>query len=49
MKAAIPVLEGAGGAVTDWEGAPMGQLGGRAAPVGDRALLDEALPLLAGG
>ena len=48
IEAAIPVLEGAGGAVTDWSGDPMGQNGGRAALVGERALLDEALPLLAG-
>ncbi len=46
IEAAIPVLEGAGGMVTDWAGQPMGRFGGGAVLVGDRALLDEALPLL---
>ena len=47
IEAAIPVLAGAGGQVTDWNGAPMGRFGGQAALVGDPALLEEVLPLLA--
>ena len=46
IEAAIPVLEGAGGLVTDWRGHPMGQSGGAAVLVGDPKLLDEVLPLL---
>ncbi len=46
IEAAIPVLEGAGGSVTDWRGEPMGQSGGAAVLVGDPKLLDEVLPLL---
>jgi histidinol phosphatase-like enzyme (inositol monophosphatase family) len=43
IEAAIPLLEGAGGLVTDWRGEPVGREGGQAAIAGDRALLDEAL------
>jgi fructose-1,6-bisphosphatase/inositol monophosphatase family enzyme len=43
IEAAIPILEGAGGLVTDWQGAPIGRNGGQMAMAGDRALLDEAL------
>ncbi len=46
IDAAIPVLEGAGGFVTDWSGAPVGQFGGQVAIAGDRAVLDEALVAL---
>jgi histidinol phosphatase-like enzyme (inositol monophosphatase family) len=43
VEAAVPVIEGAGGLVTDWLGAPIGRHGGQMAIAGDRALLDEAL------
>jgi histidinol phosphatase-like enzyme (inositol monophosphatase family) len=46
IDAAIPVLEGAGGVVTDWEGQPVGPRGGQVALAGDRACLDEALVAL---
>ena len=39
----VPVVEGAGGLVTDWRGAPIGRHGGQMAIAGDQALLDEAL------
>jgi histidinol phosphatase-like enzyme (inositol monophosphatase family) len=47
IEAAIPVLAGAGGLVTDWRGATVGRQGGQVALAGDRALLEEVLPLLA--
>jgi histidinol phosphatase-like enzyme (inositol monophosphatase family) len=43
---AIPVIEGAGGMVTDWRGAPIGPDGGQVAIAGDRACLEEALVAL---
>ncbi len=46
IEAAIPVIEGAGGLVTDWRGQPVGASGGQVAIVGDRACLDEALVAL---
>jgi histidinol phosphatase-like enzyme (inositol monophosphatase family) len=46
VEAAVPVIEGAGGLVTDWRGAPIGRHGGQMALAGDRALLDEALVAL---
>ena len=46
IEAAIPVIEGAGGVVTDWRGAPIGRNGGQMAMAGDRSLLDEALVAL---
>jgi len=46
VEAAVPVIEGAGGMVTDWTGAPIGRHGGQMAIAGDRALLDEALVAL---
>jgi histidinol phosphatase-like enzyme (inositol monophosphatase family) len=46
VEAAVPLLEGAGGMVTDWRGAPIGRDGGQMAIAGDRALLDEALVAL---
>jgi histidinol phosphatase-like enzyme (inositol monophosphatase family) len=48
VEAAVPVLAGAGGLVTDWRGAPIGRHGGQMAIAGDRALLDEALVALRG-
>lgn len=46
IEAAIPLIEGAGGIVTNWRGAPIGQSGGQMAIAGDRAVLDEALVAL---
>ncbi|MBV9996308.1 MAG: histidinol-phosphatase [Caulobacteraceae bacterium] len=46
IEAAIPVIEGAGGLVTDWRGAPVGRDGGQVAIAGERAVLDEALVAL---
>jgi histidinol phosphatase-like enzyme (inositol monophosphatase family) len=46
VEAAIPVIENAGGVITDWTGAPIGRHGGQMAIAGDRALLDEALAVL---
>ena len=46
IDAAIPVIEGAGGLVTDWRGDPVGPEGGQIAIAGDRACLDEALVAL---
>lgn len=46
VQAFIPVIEGAGGVVTDWTGGdPSG--GGQVIAAGSQALLDEVLPLLA--
>jgi histidinol phosphatase-like enzyme (inositol monophosphatase family) len=49
IEAAIPLLEGAGGLVTDWRGEPIGQRGGQMAIAGDRRVLTEALTLLQPG
>ena len=46
IDAAIPVLEGAGGIVTNWRGEPVGPHGGQVVLAGDRACLDEALVAL---
>jgi fructose-1,6-bisphosphatase/inositol monophosphatase family enzyme len=46
IDAAVPVIENAGGFVTDWRGAPIGRHGGQMAMAGDEALLGEALALL---
>jgi histidinol phosphatase-like enzyme (inositol monophosphatase family) len=46
IEAVIPVIEGAGGVVTDWRGAPLGPNGGQVAVAGDRACLEEALVAL---
>jgi len=46
IDAAIPVIEGAGGHVTDWRGDPVGSEGGQVAIAGDRVLLEEALVAL---
>ncbi len=43
VEAAVPVIEGAGGLVTDWRGNRIGRSGGQMAIAGDRACLDEAL------
>jgi histidinol phosphatase-like enzyme (inositol monophosphatase family) len=46
IEAAVPLLEGAGGLVTDWRGEPVGRDGGQVAIAGDRACLDAALVAL---
>jgi fructose-1,6-bisphosphatase/inositol monophosphatase family enzyme len=46
IDAAIPVVAGAGGLVTDWRGGPVGAHGGQVAIAGDRACLNEALAAL---
>jgi histidinol phosphatase-like enzyme (inositol monophosphatase family) len=46
IVAAIPVLEGAGGMVTDWRGDGPPTQGGQVALAGDRACLEEALVAL---
>ena len=46
IEAAIPLIEGAGGLVTNWRGQPVGANGGQIAIAGDRAVLDEALVAL---
>jgi myo-inositol-1(or 4)-monophosphatase len=43
----IPIIEGAGGVVTNWEGRPMNE-GGRAIAAGDARVHAEALRILAG-
>lgn len=43
IEAAIPLIEGAGGLVTDWRGQPVGPSGGQIVISGDRRPLDEAL------
>ena len=46
IEAAVPLLEGAGGMVTDWQGEPIGRHGGQMVIAGDRRCLDEALVAL---
>ena len=46
VEAAVPVIAGAGGLVTDWRGERVGRDGGQVAIAGDRALLEEALAAL---
>ena len=46
IEAAIPLIAGAGGVMTDWRGNPLGRNGGQMVIAGDRACLDEALVAL---
>jgi histidinol phosphatase-like enzyme (inositol monophosphatase family) len=46
VEAAIALIAGAGGLVTDWRGAPIGPNGGQMVIAGDRACLEEALVAL---
>ena len=46
IEAAIPVLAGAGGYVTDWRGAMIGTQGGQMLIGGDRSALDQAVAIL---
>lgn len=45
-EAAVPLIEGAGGLVTDWTGARIGRNGGQFVAAGDRRCLEEALVAL---
>jgi len=46
IAAALPVIEGAGGLVSDWRGELWPVQGGQVAIAGDRACLDEAVAIL---
>jgi fructose-1,6-bisphosphatase/inositol monophosphatase family enzyme len=46
VEAAVPVIEGAGGLVTDWRGQRIGRHGGQFAAAGDPRVLKEALVAL---
>ena len=46
IEAAIPVIAGAGGLVTDWRGQPIGHQGGQMVIAGDPACLEETVGLL---
>jgi len=46
VEAAVPVVEGAGGLVTDWRGERIGRQGGQMVIAGDRRCLEEALVAL---
>jgi len=46
IDAAIPLIAGAGGVVSDWAGKPVGPRGGQIIIAGDQALLDEAVAIL---
>ena len=42
----VPVIENAGGRLTDWQGRRLGRNGGQVAAAGDQRCLDEALASL---
>ena len=46
IEACVPVIEGAGGLLTDWSGRRLGREGGEVAAAGVPRVLREALPLL---
>ena len=46
IDSAIPLIEGAGGAVTDWRGQTVGPEGGQIIIGGDRTVLDAAVEIL---
>ncbi len=46
IEAIIPVIENAGGVVTDWHGNPVGPDGGQVIAAGSHALIDQALEYL---
>jgi histidinol phosphatase-like enzyme (inositol monophosphatase family) len=47
FAALIPIVEGAGGRMTDWSGAPLGRdSSGQVIAAADQVLLEQALPLL---
>ncbi|WP_158913924.1 histidinol-phosphatase [Caulobacter sp. S45] len=47
VEPAIPLMQGAGGFMTNWRGEPVGAKGGQVLLAGDRRCLDQALALLA--
>jgi len=47
IEAAVPVVEGAGGFITHWSGAPIGQHGGNLLIAGDARVRDQAIGVLA--
>ena len=47
IQALIPIVEGAGGVITDWRGGPCAE-GGRVIASGDKRVHAEALKYLAG-
>ena len=47
IEAAVPLLAGAGGLITDWRGSPIGRHGGQTVVVATEPLLAEVLPHLA--
>ena len=47
IEAAIPLIAGAGGLITDWRGAAVGRQGGQVVIAGDKSLLNQALAALA--
>jgi fructose-1,6-bisphosphatase/inositol monophosphatase family enzyme len=47
IEAAVPLLAGAGGLITDWHGVPVGRHGGRVVVASNETLLGEVLPHLA--
>ncbi|WP_374574637.1 histidinol-phosphatase [Phenylobacterium sp.] len=49
IEVAVPLIAGAGGAVSDWKGHEIGLDGGQIVMAGDQALLDEAVEILAAG
>ena len=48
VQALIPIVEAAGGAMTDWTGAPCHE-GGKVLACGDRSLHPQVVALLSGG
>lgn len=46
IEAIVPIIEAAGGQVTDWRGERLGRSGGQVVAAGDPACLDEALVAL---
>ncbi|HET9159172.1 MAG TPA: histidinol-phosphatase [Caulobacteraceae bacterium] len=46
IECAVPIIEGAGGTVTDWRGERLGRSGGQVAIAGDRRCLEGALVAL---
>ncbi len=46
VEAAIPLMQGAGGFMTDWRGNPVGSRGGQVVAAGDRACLEAVVRLL---
>jgi len=46
IESAVPLIAGAGGTITNWNGETLGRNGGQVAIVGDLALLDQAIDAL---